>query len=90
MRRKQLPRVAVELELEERRCRVGFAGVTLVPAEGSDLVAARVRNDEAGEHLRRERPVEADEVDERTAGRFGQVVARDEASEEDDLPDELG
>ena len=64
------------------------AAVTLVPAERSDLVAARMRDDQAGEHLGRERPVDADEVDDRPPRRFGQIVSRYEAPEEHDLPDD--
>ena len=65
------------------------ARVTLVAAERGDLVAARMRDDQAGEHLGRERPVHADEVDDRPPRCLGQIVSRHEAPEEHDLPDEL-
>ena len=72
--REKGPRVAVQLELEEGRREFGVGGMALVPAERSDLVAARVRDDQPGEHLRGERPVRPHEVDDRATRRVGQVV----------------
>ena len=87
--REERPGVAVQLELEEGRGEFGVGGVALVPAERRDLVTARVRDDQPGEHLRGERPVRPHEVDDRATRRFGKVVPRDVAPEEHDLPHEL-
>jgi hypothetical protein len=57
------PGVGVELEREERGGDLGVRRAPLVPAEGGDLVAACVREDEPREHLRRKRPVDPYEVD---------------------------
>ena len=79
-----------QLELEERRRDLGFRRVTLVATQRGDLVPARTRHDEAGEHLRRQRPVDAHEVDERPPRRLREIIARDVAAEEDDLVHPLG
>jgi hypothetical protein len=84
------PRIREELELEERGRDVGIGGAALVTRERADLVAARVGNDQPGEHLGRERPVDPREVDERAARRLRQVVARYEAAEEHDTVDHFG
>ena len=83
--REERPRTRRQLELEERRRDLGVGRVALVAAQRSDLVPARARHDEAREHLGGQRPVDAHEVDERPPRRLRQIVARDEASEEDDL-----
>ena len=56
--------VGGQVELEERGGHLGVGGEPLVPAEPVDLVPAAVRREQAGQHLRSERPVRPDEVDE--------------------------
>ena len=88
--RQELTLVRGQVELEERGRHVGLGRPALVGAERGDLVAARMRGEEAGEHLRREQPVRPDEVDQRVAGRVGDVIARRIAAEVDDFADPLG
>ena len=85
----ELPSVRGQIELEKLRSHTCVSRVPLVAAEGGDLVAAAMRNDEAGEHLRRERPVRANEVDERAARHVRDVVPSGVPAEEDDLAHEL-
>ena len=63
-------RVGGEIELEEGGRDLRVRRAALVAGEGVDLVAAAVRELEAREHLRGERPVGPDEEDERVAGRL--------------------
>ena len=49
-----------------------------------------MRQEQAGQHLRGERPVRPDEVHERPPRRLGDVVPRRVAAEEDELADPLG
>ena len=84
------PGIRGEIELEEGGGDVGVGGMALVATERLDLVAGCTRDEEPGEHLRRQHPVDAREVDEGAAGRLRDVVARGVAAEEHDPVDPLG
>ncbi len=88
--REERARVGRQLELEERRRSARLRGVPQLLRDAVDLLAASVRDEEAGEHLRRESPVQARELDERSPRRVRDVLPRDVAREEHDLADEGG
>ncbi len=79
-----------QVELEERPCHVRRRRVALVPAHRLDRAAVRLGQDQAGEHLGRERPVRPHEVDDGAPRRLGHVRPRGIAPEEDEPLDALG
>ena len=85
--REDRAQVGGQVELEEDRRRLGRGRLALDARVLLHLVAARVRIEEAREHLRSEAPVDPRELDERLAHRIGNVVARGVGSEVDELLD---
>ncbi len=77
--------IGAEVVVERRRGSLRVGRESQIAAERGDLDAARVRVEEPREHLRRERPVDADEVDDGAAGGVRDVVPGGIATEEDDL-----
>ena len=85
--RQDVAHVGVEIELEEDRSRRGRCCAALLARVLGDLVTARMWIEQAGEHLRTERPVRADELDQRALRHLGDVVAVRVAAEVDELRD---
>ena len=88
--REHCARVGREVVLERGRRHIGVRRESHVAAEGRDLDAARVWDEEPCQHLRRQRPVDADEVDDRATRCIRDVVPGRVAAEEDELAHPLG
>jgi hypothetical protein len=82
--RRDLAQVGVQVEVDEQRGRLGRRRLPLHARVLLDLLAARVRVEQAREHLCGKAPVDPGELDERRAHRLGDVAAAGIAAEVDD------